>query len=206
MHFARRQHNATVLPDGTVLVTGGTQGVPGNPHWLAFDNIQQGGPVHTAELWDPATGKWTLMASEDVDRCYHSTALLLPDGRVLSAGGGEYAPGNPALPNQPNPPGDSHKDAQLFTPPYLLKGPRPAIAAAPVEISYGQSFVVSVGAADVIAKGKLDSTRLRDPLLQSESVAQLPHLQPGSEQVDRAGSAQPQRSTARPLHALRIER
>ena len=152
MNFARRQHNATALPDGTVLVTGGTQGVPGNPQWLAFDNVRSGGPVHTAELWDPTSGQWTLMAAEDKDRCYHSTALLLPDGRVLSAGGGEYAPGNPALPNQANPPGDSHADAQIFTPPYLLKGPRPTISAAPVEINYGKSFDVTVGANDVIAK------------------------------------------------------
>jgi galactose oxidase len=155
MHFARRQHNATVLPDGTVLVTGGTQGVPGNPPWLAFDNVRQGGPVHAAELWDPATGKWTVMAPEDVDRCYHSTALLLPDGRVWSAGGGEYAPGNPDLPHQPNPPGDSHKDAQLYSPPYLLKGPRPTIVGAPVEISYGKSFDVTVGNGDLIAKVSL---------------------------------------------------
>lgn len=152
MHFARRQHNATVLPDGTVLVTGGTQGVPGNPQWLAFDNVRPGGPVHAAELWDPTTGQWKLMAAEDVDRCYHSTALLLPDGRVLNAGGGEYAPGNPALPNHPNPPGDSHSDAQIFTPPYLLKGLRPVIAAAPVEIIYGNSFEITVGANDDIAK------------------------------------------------------
>jgi len=152
MVFRRRQHNATVLPDGTVLVTGGTEGVPGNPPWLAFDNVRKGGPVHTAELWDPATGKWALMAAESVDRCYHSTALLLPDGRVWSAGGGEYAPGNPDLPNQPNPPGDSHRDAQLFSPPYLFKGPRPTMAGAPAEISYGQSFDVTVGKSDVIAK------------------------------------------------------
>ena len=152
MHFARRQHNATVLPDGTVLVTGGTQGVAGNPPWLAFDNVRAGGPVHTAELWDPASGQWILMAAEDVDRCYHSTALLLPDGRVLSAGGGEYAPNNPALPNQPNPPSDSHNDAQIFTPPYLMRGTRPSITNAPVEIKYGNSFEATVGANDVIGK------------------------------------------------------
>jgi hypothetical protein len=92
------------------------------------------------------------MAAEDVDRCYHSVALLLPDGRVLSAGGGEYAPGNPALPNQPNPPGDSHSDAQVLTPPYLLKGPRPVIASAPIEMAYGKSFDITVGANDDIAK------------------------------------------------------
>jgi glycosidase len=152
MHFARRQHNATVLPDGTVLVTGGTQGIPGNPQWLAFNNVLPGGPVHNAELWNPDTDQWTLMAAEDIDRCYHSTALLLPDGRVLSAGGGEYAPNNPALPNQPNPATDSHHDAQIFTPPYLLKGPRPSISVAPAEIVYGQSFDITVGAGDTIAK------------------------------------------------------
>jgi len=152
MHFARRQHNATILADGTVLVTGGTQGLAGNPKWLAFDNVRPGAPVHDAELWDPETGKWSLMAAEQIDRCYHSTALLLPDGRVWSAGGGEYAPGNPDLPNQPNPPGDSHKDAQLYSPPYLFKGPRPQIQASPAELSYGQSFAVTVGKTDLISK------------------------------------------------------
>jgi hypothetical protein len=152
MHFPRRQHNATVLPDGCVLVTGGTQGIAGSPGWLAFDNVRAGGPVHQAELWDPATGAWTLMAEEKIDRCYHAIALLLPDGRVLSAGGGEYAPGNPDLPDQPNPPGDSHKDAQLFTPPYLLKGPRPTVSAAPADITYGKSFDITVGEGDNIAK------------------------------------------------------
>lgn len=142
-----------MLPDGSVLVTGGTQGVVGNPGWLAFDNVRAGGPVHQAELWDTAaTGTWTLMAEESVDRCYHSVALLLPDGRVLSAGGGEYAPNNPDAPNQPNPAGDSRKDAQLFSPPYLFKGPRPTIAAAPTEITYAKSFEITVGAGDSIAK------------------------------------------------------
>ena len=152
MNFPRRQHNATVLPDGTVLVTGGTRGVVGNPQWLAFDNVRAGGPVHQAELWDPATGQWTLMAEKSVDRCYHSTALLLPDGRVLSAGGGEYAPNNPALPDEANPSADSHRDAQLFNPPYLFKGPRPTISTAPTEITYGESFNVIVGAGDTVAK------------------------------------------------------
>ena len=70
----RRQHNATLLPDGTVLVTGGSN-APG------FNN--QAGAVHTAELWNPATETWTTLASSTQYRGYHSTALLLPDGRVL---------------------------------------------------------------------------------------------------------------------------
>jgi len=142
MIFARRQHNATVLPDGTVLVTGGTQGA-------GFNDLSAGMPVHQAELWNPITKQWTLMAQESADRCYHSIALLLPDGQVLSAGGGEYSPNNDG---NPNPPKDTLKNAQLFKPPYLFKGPRPTILNVPSEINYGQSFEAIVGSSDVIAK------------------------------------------------------
>jgi galactose oxidase len=141
MHFRRRQHNATILPDGTVLVTGGTQG-PG------FNDVDPASPVHVAELWDPNAGTWTVLAEEAVDRCYHSTALLLPDGRVFSAGGGEYAPAN----NVANPPGDTHADAQLFSPPYLFRGPRPTFTGAPDAVFYAQTFDLTVPQPDKIAK------------------------------------------------------
>ena len=59
---------------------------------------------------------------------------------------------NPALPNQPNPAGDSHADAQIFTPPYLLKGPRPTIAVAPAEIIYGQVTILPSEQGTTIAK------------------------------------------------------
>ena len=88
MAFARRQHNATLLPDGKVLVTGGTR-LPG------FNN--GAGAVLTAEIWDPATEAWTTLASMRVPRLYHSTALLLPDARVLAAGGG-FPPAQTTLP------------------------------------------------------------------------------------------------------------
>jgi len=135
MKVGRRQFNATVLPDGTVLVTGGTKG-PG------FNDLSQ--PVHLSELWDPATGRWTDMVSESVNRCYHSIALLLPDGKVLSAGGGEYfGPG----------PDQCLTNAQLFSPPYLHKGgSRPTIVSAPSEIKYGQDFAVTVGPTETIDK------------------------------------------------------
>jgi galactose oxidase len=48
MHFSRRQHHATILADGNVLVTGGTSG-PG------FNDLSPGKPVHVAEQWDPVT-------------------------------------------------------------------------------------------------------------------------------------------------------
>ena len=139
MKFRRRQHNATLLPDGTVLVTGGTQGG-------GFNNLDPGQPVHIPELWDPSTGTWAQMAPEAVDRCYHSTAVLLPDGRVFSGGGGEYAP----TLGESNPPVNTHADAQLFSPPYLFKGARPIITKAPAKVALGEAFVVETPAPNEV--------------------------------------------------------
>lgn len=150
MNFRRRQHNATILADGTVLVTGGTSGGAGPGP--GFNDLSRNAPVHKAELWDPQTKQWTVLAEEGFDRCYHSTALLLPDATVLSGGGGEYRPvnGQPV----PNPQKDSLNNAQIFTPPYLDpgRGPRPSIQNAPVSISYGQAFDVDVDNGSAIKK------------------------------------------------------
>src|SRR5258708_14211041 len=84
-------------------------------------------------MWNPATGQFTVMASIAKYRGYHSTALLLPDGRVLSAGGNVGG-----------------TNAQLFSPPYLLAGARPSIASAPSSARYGQSvFVGTPDAASI---------------------------------------------------------
>jgi galactose oxidase len=151
MTFPRRQHNATILPDGTVLVTGGTRG-GGDPGTAeAFNDLDPGQPVHIAELWDPKTGQWTQLAAEKTDRCYHSTAVLLPDGRVLSAGSGEFIL-NEGTPLQvENDPQDSHSDAQLFSPPYLFKGPRPEITSAPGTVHYGDTFKIGTAQPGQIA-------------------------------------------------------
>jgi len=143
MKFARRQHNATILPDGTVLVTGGTKGG-------GFDDLTIGSPIHAAELWDPSKGTWTQMASESVDRCYHSTAVLLPDGRVFSGGGGEYAPTVGV--DVSNLPVNTHADCQLFSPPYLFKGPRPVITKTPPTVTYGAAFAVETPSANEISQ------------------------------------------------------
>jgi galactose oxidase len=118
-------------PKATFLQGGGGQN-------SGFNDLTSGEPVHTAELWNPATGEWTVLAAEDVDRCYHSTTVLLPDATVLSAGGGEYRPDNV----HPNPDEDSHRDAQIFRPPYLFRGPRPEITSRLNEVAYGQTFMV----------------------------------------------------------------
>jgi len=145
MHFARRQHNATLLPDGTILVTGGTKGE-------GFNDLSVGQPVRTAELWNPTTEAWTLLADEDVDRCYHSTAVLLPDGNVLSAGGGEFNPGPGWVSNDP---AATHTDAQIFKPPYQFKGPRPDILYVQETIEYGQPFDVATSNPGEIKRASL---------------------------------------------------
>ena len=142
MAFRRRQMNATLLADGSVLVTGGTSG-------SGFNN--QAGAVHVAELWNPQTETWTTMASESKHRTYHGTALLLPSGQVLSSGSGEgggitYA--------------NSEFSAQVFSPPYLFNpdgslAPRPSITSAPSRLSYGQSFTVETPDAATVTRGTL---------------------------------------------------
>jgi galactose oxidase len=130
MNYARRQINTTVLPDGRVLVTGGTS-APG------FNNAS--GAVLTPELWDPAKGTWTTVAPMKTVKLYHSTAVLLPDARVLSAGG---------VP--------SDRSAEIYSPPYLFNSDgtaavRPSITVAPQRIAYNQSFDVETPDADRIA-------------------------------------------------------
>ena len=126
MTFARRQSPAVVLPDGKVLVVGGTGG-PG------FDNEKN--PVLAAELWDPATEKWSVLPSMQVPRGYHGVALLLPDGRVAVGGSGE---GAGAL--------GVHTDFEFYSPAYLANGQRPTVTAAPSALRYGQSFFVGTPA------------------------------------------------------------
>ena len=133
MSFARRQLDLTLLPDGTVLATGGTA-APG------FND--PAGEVLSAEVYEPAAGEWSLLAAAAVRRIYHSTAVLLPDARVLVAGGG----------HPPGPGGDaSHYDFEIYSPPYLFRGPRPVLAAAPERVYYGEPFTVSTPDPGAIA-------------------------------------------------------
>ncbi len=133
--YRRRHHTATILADGTVMVSGGTTR-PGMTN--------ASGSVLMPELWNPETGTWSLMAQMQVPRLYHSSALLLPDGRVFSGGGGHPRDSQNNDPDHPN--------AQIYSPPYLFKGPRPQITSAPVAVTYGQQFTVGTPDAANIQK------------------------------------------------------
>ena len=132
MIHPRRYHNAVVLPTGAVFVVGG------NTSGIKFSDE---GTVLTPEIWYPETGAWHEMADMAVPRNYHSIALLMPDGRVLSAGGGLC--------------GDctaNHQDGQVFSPPYLFNpdgsdASRPVISLAPDTLWHGQTFAVHASAA-----------------------------------------------------------
>jgi len=141
MAFGRRQFNLTVLADGSVLATGGNSS--------GADLVDLNAGVYAAEQWTPATGQWRTLASESVTRQYHSTALLLPDGRVLSAGGGICGTCDQV--------GYLAKNAQVFSPPYLFQAdgtlaPRPTIDAAPATTFYGAAMDISTPNAAAIQK------------------------------------------------------
>jgi hypothetical protein len=134
MAYGRRQHNLTVLADGTVLATGG------NSSGASLVDLNAG--VYAAEQWNPATGQWRTLASMQITRQYHSTALLLPDGRVLSSGGGICGTCDQV--------GYLAKNAEIFSPPYLFQpdgtlAPRPSIDAAPSSTSYGAPMEIATG-------------------------------------------------------------
>ena len=82
MAYGRAYHNLTLLPDGTVLASGGSS---------RSDGVDLTKSVLPAEIRNPDTETWTTVDSLQNGRQYHSTALLLPDGRVLMAGGGGSA-------------------------------------------------------------------------------------------------------------------
>jgi hypothetical protein len=136
----RYTHTMTVLPDGKVLAIGGESVMNG------WDPSKA---VMPTEEWDPATNRWTALAPIAVPRMYHATALLMPDGRVLSAGGGhDEGLGGPP-PAQPN--------GQFYSPPYLFKGARPTITSATSSVAYGSAVRVQTPDAASIASMALVS-------------------------------------------------
>jgi uncharacterized protein (TIGR03437 family) len=84
MNVARYNHSASLLANGRVLVIGG-------PHGIAFTAANYTG---SAETYDPATGVWTKTSVDPPFRRRH-TANVLPNGKVLLAGGFRYVAATP---------------------------------------------------------------------------------------------------------------
>ena len=126
--------SGTILADGTVLITGGSEVAN-----------KQTGVAYQAQIWSPATGQWTAGASATKPRLYHSTALLLPDATVLTAGGGAPGP-------------VKNLNAEIYYPPYLYTSAgtaavRPSIIAnASSALSPGGTIDITVGPTDIISR------------------------------------------------------
>jgi Galactose oxidase-like, Early set domain/Glyoxal oxidase N-terminus len=134
MNHARVLPSATQLADGTVLVTGGAS--------MGWANCNSGDVLST-ELYDPeATGaRFVQMAPARIGRRYHSTAMLLPDGTLLSAGStGGFNLDDSCI--------DPQFVAERFYPPYLWRGARPVIRTlSPVDIELGATWAIEVESA-----------------------------------------------------------
>ena len=105
LNHGRAHHNTVQLPDRSMVTVGGGYGI------LNGNRRSGDAAIHrNIELYDAATGQWTLGPAQDELRTYHSTALLLPDGRVMSAGDDGYG-------------GSSNDTAEIYEPPVPVQGP-----------------------------------------------------------------------------------
>ncbi|GEM44715.1 galactose oxidase-like domain-containing protein [Deinococcus cellulosilyticus] len=137
MLFKRSHHQATLLPNGDIFVNGG------NSSGKQWDDST---PVLDSEIYRPSTNTWKRAARAAVSRNYHSTSLLLPDGRVLVAGGGIGAGED-----------HNHRDAEIYYPPYLFNldgtlAARPGISYAPSKLGYNQVFPMTMNSSAAVSR------------------------------------------------------
>lgn len=123
MPTARSHMNVVQVPDGSAFAIGGNS-----------TQLYNDGQTQTMK-YTPGNDTWTNMATQGVRRAYHSTAVLLPDGRIMSAGDGG--------------PGGGRQQIDYYSPPYLFQGPRPVIGSAPSQVDYGQTFTVATSGPEV---------------------------------------------------------
>jgi hypothetical protein len=113
--------SSVLLPDGNVLETGGALHLKAEP-------------VYEASLFNPTTERFTPVAADPIDRMYHNTAILLPDGRVLAAGSERLD-------------GTFNQGLSIYSPPYLFKGPRPKVTVRNKRWAYGAKRQIKVSQA-----------------------------------------------------------
>lgn len=133
MSFARHWGSATVLADGRVAISGGSR------VYNALTDV-----ARTVEIYNPRTNSWTLGATAQRARLYHSTAILLPDASVLTAGGGAPGP-------------ETNLNAELWFPPYLFnadgtRAARPVIDSAPSVVDPRSLIEIGTSSATAIAR------------------------------------------------------
>jgi hypothetical protein len=126
LNIARSYQNTVLLPDESMVTVGGGIGSTEKDGVYAIDSD---GARRQIELFDPKSGKWTLGPAQLEDRGYHSTALLLPDGRVFSGG-------DNARPYEPDGSRSLTDNGEIYSPPYLFKGKRPSIKKAPKKVDW----------------------------------------------------------------------
>jgi hypothetical protein len=147
--IGRAHANTVLLPDGSMVTVGGGKG-------QGDGGLYESTPEHKqVELYDPRSATWRLGPAQQQRRAYHSTALLLPDGRVLSAGDDAVEAGVPDS-------GPARDDAEIYEPPYLFDGDgslaaRPQISLAAASVSWGTRFAIGtksdVARAVLVAPG-----------------------------------------------------
>ncbi len=129
-----RYLNAVTLPDDTTLLTGGSVDYRGNEE----------SDLNLTTLYDPATGELREVAPNFIGRNYHATAVLLPDGRVMTMGSDPLFADKDETRS-----GTFETRIEIYSPPYLFAGDRPEITDAPEEITRGSSFTVTTDGAEV---------------------------------------------------------
>ncbi len=146
LHHPRWFVSGVPLPDGEVLALNGAD----------KDEVIDPGSeraVRIPELYNPATNTWRDVAAESRDRTYHNSAVLLPDGRVLSGGHSpipaSYGAHHTVVPGV-TANNDKDPSFQIWSPPYLFYGPRPTITHAPHAVAWGSSFTINVDDASAI--------------------------------------------------------
>lgn len=134
----RSMAEVVLLPTGQVLVAGGKKQDPNST-----DPVNAWCQLKRADLYDPVADTWRQMAAMGDFREYHAITLLIPDGRVLTTAGVSQ----PSV----NPPADSNKNIEAFSPPYLFRGVRPRIdALSATRFSHGQRFTLDVSLTNAV--------------------------------------------------------
>ena len=124
----RAYGSLTVLADGKVWANGGTFSPASNPKDPEQSRVELRDTNLDSEIWDPETNMWTATAKAQYARHYHSSALLLPDGSVMTAGGGSPGP-------------ETNLNGEIYYPPYLFNtNHAPAIRPTILSIVNGSNF------------------------------------------------------------------